>query len=231
MVGLPAHKPDPFRASLIGGICAAVAVLAFLGLHWVLHWAGSLTAEVLPVTPTTKLMRPLAGAAIPAGLAIGLVAGVLRRHRVGVLLAAGLAAYVLTSVIATAWLQPPVLGEHSLAHWIDQGFWAALTYSLVAGAPLILAFLVFERMTRPAQPAGADDEEPTDAEEGVASNPESEPPPELDGEDDGPHEADEGTIADGEAAADDEAEGEAAADDEAEADDATEDEAAIDSRA
>ena len=120
-------KPDPFRASLLGGICAAAVVLTFLGLHFCLHWAGKIAADVVPLIPTTKLMRPLAGAAVPLGLAIGLGAGLLRRRRMGALVAAGMVAYVATSVITTIWLKPPSLGQHGIIHWIAQGLWAALT--------------------------------------------------------------------------------------------------------
>lgn len=157
MAGESESTPDPFRASLLGGICAAAAVLAFLGLHFSLHHIGGLSAEVIPLVPTSKIMRPLAGAAIPLGLAIGLGAGLLRRHRMGTLIVAGTVAYVLTSVIATAWLKPNALGVHTLTHWIGQGISAALTYALIAGPPLAVAVVALERLTRPPIPPGDDD--------------------------------------------------------------------------
>ena len=150
MVEASQSKPDPFRASLLGGICAAAVVLAFLGLHWSLHWAARVNADLVPLVPTTKLMRPLAGAAIPVGLAIGLGAGLLRRHRMGALVAAGAAGYVLTGVVATVWLKPAVLGEHSLVYWLGQGMWTSLTYAVVAGPPLVVALLALEKLTSPA---------------------------------------------------------------------------------
>jgi hypothetical protein len=157
MAEVSQSKPDPFRASLLGGICAAAVVLAFLGLHWSLHYAGRITADLVPLMPTTKLMRPLAGAAIPVGLAIGLGAGVLRRHRVGALLVAGAVGYVATSIIATVWLKPPALGEHGFVYWLGQGMWASLTYAVVAGPPLVVALVALERLTRPPEtPADAD---------------------------------------------------------------------------
>lgn len=154
-----ATKADPFRASLLGGICAAAVVLAFLGLHYGLHWTARFTAPIAPLVPTQQIMRPLAGAAIPLGLAIGLGAGVLRRRRYGVLTAAGIAGYVAASVIVTVWLAPEALGRHGTLHWIAQGAWAALTYAIVAGPPLVVALIVLERLTRvPEATAGGGDE-------------------------------------------------------------------------
>ena len=165
---------------MLGGICAAAAVLAFLGLHWILHYAGQVTANLVPLMPTTKIMRPLAGAAIPIGLVIGLGAGVLRRHRVGALVAAGMAGYVLTSVIATVWLKPRGLGEHGLMYWLAQGLWASLTYAVVAGPPLVVALVALERLTRPPDtPADAEahgEDEPLGQDDEAAQEPE-EPSP------------------------------------------------------